>query len=92
MTRLNLENDVTSAFESYKNSLQVMELQKRSVEAAQLNFKRTLELYNLGQVTTTQFREAQLNLIRSRYNLSTAKYSAMLKEIELLRLSGQLIK
>jgi outer membrane protein len=90
--RLDLEKDITSAFESYKKSLLVMDLEKKYVEAAELNFKRTQELYNLGQVTTTQFREAQLNLIRARNNLSSAKYNAKLNEIEILRLSGQLVK
>jgi outer membrane protein len=90
-TRLNLEKEVTSAYESYQNSLLVLDLEKKYLEAAELNFKRTRELYNLGQVTTTQFREAQLNLIRSRSNLATAKYEAKIKEIELLRLTGQLI-
>jgi len=90
--RLNLEKDVVSAYESYKNSLLVLELEKGYVEAAELNFKRTRELYELGQITTTQFREAQLNLIQARSNLSTAKYDARLKEIEMLRLTGQLIK
>jgi outer membrane protein len=91
-TRLNLEKEVISAYESYQNSLLVLDLEKKYLEAADLNFKRTRELYNLGQVTTTQFREAQLNLIRSRSNVSTAKYEAKIKEIELLRLTGQLVK
>jgi outer membrane protein len=91
-TRLNLEKEVISAYESYQNSLLVLDLEKKYLEAADLNFKRTRELYNLGQVTTTQFREAQLNLIRSRSSVSTAKYEAKIKEIELLRLTGQLIQ
>lgn len=90
--RLELEKEVISAYESYKNSLLVLDLEKRYVEAAELNFQRARELYNLGQVTTTQFREAQLNLARARGNLSAARYGAKLKEIELLRLTGQLIK
>jgi outer membrane protein len=90
-TRLNLEKDVVSGYESYRNSLLVLDLEKKYMEAAELNFKRTRELYNLGQVTTTQFREAQLNLIRSRSSVATAKYEAKLNEIELLRLTGRLI-
>ena len=89
---MNLEKEVTSAYESYRNSLLVMDLEQKYLEAAELNFKRTRELYNLGQVTTTQFREAQLNLIRSRSNVATARYEARLKEIELLRLTGQLLR
>jgi outer membrane protein len=90
-TRLNLEKEVISAYESYRNSLLVLDLETKYVEAAELNFKRTRELYGLGQVTTTQFREAQLNLIRSRSSEATAKYEARIKEIELRRLTGQLL-
>jgi outer membrane protein len=89
--RLLLKKDVTSAYESYRTSLLVLDLEKKYLEASQLNFKRARELYSLGQVTTTQFREAQLNLIRSRSNVATARYEAKVKEIELLRLSGRLI-
>jgi len=90
-TRLNLEKEIISVYESYRNSLLVLDLEKKYLEAAELNFKRTSELYNLGQVTTTQFREAQLNLIRARSNVATAKYEAKIIEIQMLRLTGRLI-
>lgn len=89
--QLELERSIISALESYKNSLQVLDLEKKVVEAAELNFKRTKELYNLGQVTTTQFREAQINLIRSRSDKTSAKFDAKLREIELKQLTGQLM-
>jgi outer membrane protein len=89
--RLELEKDVTGEYESFRNSLLILELQKKYVEAAELNFRRTQELYQLGQVTTTQFREAQINLIQSRYNLAAAKFDAKINEIGLLKLSGRLL-
>ncbi len=89
--RLDLEKEVTSAFEAYRNSLVVLDLESSSLEAAKLNFKRTQELYHLGQVTTTQFREAQLNLIRAKSSMSWAKYEAKLNEIILMKLSGRLL-
>ena len=69
----------------------VLDLESSSLEAAKLNFKRTQELYHLGQVTTTQFREAQLNLIRAKSSMSWAKYEAKLNEIILMKLSGRLL-
>ncbi|MBN1999757.1 TolC family protein, partial [candidate division KSB1 bacterium] len=90
--RLYLEKDVKDAFESYNNSRFVLELEKKNLAAAELNFKRTQELYSLGQVTNTQFREAQLNLIRAKNNIFTAKFQAKLDELELLRLTGELVK
>jgi len=90
--RLQLERDVANGYEAYRNARLVLSLEEQNLKSAQLNFKRTQELFNLGQVTTTQFREAQLNLIRAKNNISSAKFSAKLDEIELLRLSGTLIK
>lgn len=89
--QLYLETDIINAFEDYQNSRYILQLEERNLKAAELNFSRTEELFNLGQVTNTQFREAQLNLIRAKNNISSAKYSAKLNEIELLRLSGRLI-
>lgn len=89
--RLELDMALASAYESYHNSRVVLDLERRNLESAHLNFQRTEELYSLGQVTSTQFREAQLNLIRAETNVSTARYDAKLKEIELLRITGRLV-
>ncbi|MGD8778308.1 MAG: TolC family protein [Ignavibacteria bacterium] len=88
---LTLRKDVSNAYEAYLNSLNILEIRVRNLESAQLNFERSKELYNLGQVTSTTFREAQLNLIEAKDEIANAKYSAKLYEINLLRLSGQLL-
>jgi outer membrane protein len=89
--RLDLERDLANAYESYRNSLTVLDLEERNLESAKVNFRRTRELYGLGRVTSTQFREAQLNLIRAETNVSNATYTAKLDEIELLRITGKLL-
>lgn len=89
--RLDLERNLANAYESYRNSLTVLDLERKNLEAARVNFRRTRELYGLGRVTSTQFREAQLNLIRAETNVSRATYGAKLNEIELLRITGKLL-
>lgn len=89
---LNLQSDVENNYQAYQNSLYVLKVQQKNLEPAQLNFTRTKELYNLGQVTTTQFREAQLNLIQAKNNILSAKYDAKINEIQLLRFSGKLLE
>lgn len=86
-----LEKDVVNSFETYKNSRKILKLNEENLKAAQLNFKRTEELYYLGQVTNIQFREAQLNLIRAKNSINEAKYTAKLDELTMLQISGQLI-
>ncbi len=90
-TGLNLEVQLMNGYEAYRNSLFVLEAEQQNVDVADLNFRRTQELFSLGQVNTTQFREAQLNLVRARSRLLSAKYTAKLNEIVLLQLSGLLL-
>lgn len=89
--RLELDEALASAYESYRNSRTVLDIETRNLDAARVNFTQTRRLYELGQVTSTQFREAQLNLIRAETNVSTARYDARLEEIDLDRLAGRLV-
>ncbi len=90
--RRELERNLSNAYQSYLNSRTVLDLERSNLEAARVNFRRTRELYDLGQATSTRFREAQLNLIQAETNLSTARYNAKLDEIELMRITGSLVR
>lgn len=89
--KLILEQDVQNTYANYKNSRYVLEVQQDNLESTQLNFDRTRELYDLGQVTSTEFREAQLNLIRAKTTITNAKFDAKLLEFQLMRLVGELV-
>ena len=58
---------------------------------SQQNFTRSEELFKNGQITGTEFREAQLNLLNAEVQLYLSQVSAKLAEYELMRLSGSLI-
>jgi outer membrane protein TolC len=68
-----------------------MNKEERNKETNKLNFQRTEELFNLGQLNGTQFREAQLNLVTSQANYSNARYLAKIAEIQLIRIAGLLL-
>ena len=86
--KLNLENELSNAYSSWQNKSAIYQMNQKNLSSAELNFERTKELYELGRLTSTQFREAQLNLIRAKFNLSQTRYQAKLAEITLVRLSG----
>ena len=90
-SRLNLEKELASSFTTYINSKKTLSMEKMNLEANQFNFDRTKELYELGQLTSVQFREAQLNLMRVKNNISSGKYSVKLNEINLMKLAGILL-
>ena len=89
--RFQVERDVLNSWNTYQSRLAVLNAQKTSVTTAQRNFDRTKQQHQLGQVTSTQFREAQLNLVRTQNSLNAARYQAKLSELECLRIAGMLI-
>ncbi|MDA7501778.1 TolC family protein [Chitinophagales bacterium] len=68
---------------SYQNSLLSMELEQKSIEASTLNFQRVKELYNNGQQSAIEFRQAQLNLFNGQAQYYNALIAAKLYEVEL---------
>lgn len=91
-TKKQVERDLLNAFEIYQNSLYTLKMERRNLENAQVNFERSQEAYQMGQINATQFREAQLNLIRSKNRLNNARYDAKTAEVDLLQLSGRLLE
>ena len=86
-----IETTLKNAFEAYNNALFVLEAQKQNVLTNQNNFDRTQERYKLGQVSSIEFRQAQINLLSTQTAFNNAKYDAKLIELELLQLSGELL-
>ena len=85
-----LEKSLSSALAYYEKSQQLLELKANTLASAQLNFDQTSEYFRLGQVSSTQFRDAQLNLSRAKSSQVQARYSAYLAEMSLWQLTGQL--
>ncbi len=86
-----LENTLRNTWEEYHTKLYILNAQKQNVITTQNNFDRTQERYKLGQITSIEFRQAQINLLNTQTALNNAKYDAKLIELQLLQLSGQLL-
>ncbi|QTN38238.1 TolC family protein [Cryomorphaceae bacterium] len=91
-TATGVERDVKNAWGNYQNDLTVLEIERINVATNILNFERSQEQFSRGQITSTQFREAQRNLALARINLNNARYTLKLSELELVRLSGRLLQ
>ena len=89
-TKSAVEKEMKNAFAIFNNAIFTVKIAEKSLETAEINFNRSSELFNLGQITTTQFREAQLNLIRAEIRMINEKFTAKFAEVELYRLSGHL--
>lgn len=86
-----VQRDISNAKGDYKNAVTIYELQTQNVLTNEDNFKRSQERLKLGQITSVEFRQAQLNLLNAQVTKNAAKYTAKLAELQVLQLSGQLL-
>jgi outer membrane protein len=89
--KVTIQNSLKNTWENYRNQLFILKAQEKNVQTTQNNFDRTQEKYKLGQVTSLEFRQAQINLINSKTAGNNAKFDAKLIELQLLRLSGDIL-
>ncbi|MCI2228577.1 TolC family protein [Polaribacter sp. MSW13] len=89
--KVTIENNLKNTWENYQNQLFILKAQEKNVLTTQNNFDRSTERYKLGQITSIEFRQAQINLINSKTALNNAKFDAKLIELQLLQLSGDIL-
>lgn len=88
---LEVDRDIANALAIYDNRLNVFLIQEQNVLTNQNNFERSKEQFQLGRITSIEFRQAQINLLNAQTNKNLAKYDAKLAELQLLQLTGQLL-
>ena len=86
-----VRRDIANAKGNYQNLLQVYNLQEQNVITATDNYERSNERYKLGQITSVELRQAQINLLNAETSKNQAKYAAKLAELQYLQLVGQLL-
>lgn len=86
-----LKRDIDNAWGNYQNALYILDVEQNSLNVNMQNLDRTTDLYNRGQLTSVDFRQAQLNLMNSEVGYSTARYQAKLIELQLMYLSGDIM-
>jgi outer membrane protein TolC len=88
---LQVNRDVANARGNYENALAIYRMQEQNVQTNLNTFNRTEERFKLGQVTSIEFRQAQVNLLNAETVENLAKYDAKLAEYQLLQLAGQIL-
>jgi outer membrane protein len=89
--KVTIKNTLKNTWENYNNQLFILKAQEQNVLTTQNNFDRTQERFKLGQVTSIEFRQAQINLINAKTAYNNAKFDAKLIELQLLQLSGDIL-
>jgi outer membrane protein TolC len=88
---LEVHRDIQNALAIYENRLNIYGIQEQNVTTNLNNFQRSTEQFQLGRITSIEFRLAQVNLLNALTNKNLAKYDAKLAELQLLQLTGQLL-
>ncbi|MFS4483839.1 TolC family protein [Hyunsoonleella sp. 2307UL5-6] len=89
--QIDIERSFNNAWDDYQNKLHIYKVQEDNISTSQNNFDRTNEKFKLGQTTSIEFRQAQLNLLNAELGKNQAIYQAKIAELEVLRLSGELL-
>jgi len=89
-TELQVKLDVLNAYETYTTTLIILNTQRDNVNTAQRNFERSEEAFRLAQLTSIEFRQAQLNLLNAKIQLTQSQTDAKNAELQLLAVAGEL--
>ena len=89
---IDIERNFNNAWDDYQNKLAIFQVQENNILTSKNNFSRTQENYKLGQATSIEFRQAQLNFINSELNRNQAKYAAKIAELSDVANKWRIIK
>ena len=89
--KVTIKNILRNTWENFNNQLFILRAEGQNVITSENNFSRTEERFKLGQISSVEFRQAQINLLNAKTALNNAKFDAKLIELQLLQLSGYIL-
>tara|TARA_B100000989_G_scaffold52967_1_gene35423 strand:- start:468 stop:1787 length:1320 start_codon:yes stop_codon:yes gene_type:complete len=85
------QKELNNSYDTLKNNLFILQVQEQSLVTSNDNFLRNLEKYEIGIVSSIEFRNAQVNLLNAKLSRNSARYEAKISELYFLKLSGRII-
>ena len=86
-----INNELENTFNEYINNINLIEIEIRNKYAAEKFFERSQEQYYQGQLSNNDFRLAQVTLGQSKNRLNRINYLTKITELNLYRISAQII-
>jgi outer membrane protein TolC len=77
-------------YKTFQKQVEVVELETQNTITAEQNLQLQKERYQTGAATSLDFRDAQVNVIRARAALITARYQARIAYLDIQRLIGEI--
>ncbi|MBK9733786.1 MAG: TolC family protein [Saprospiraceae bacterium] len=91
-TALSLKTDLFTIFNNYLTARELTKIEEGNIRIAEQNLDITTEKMRLGTIEALELRQAQLNLVDVEFRKITSAFEARMAHLELMRLSGQLLK
>jgi outer membrane protein len=90
-TKNQLIASIERSYTAYENTLNLIALETENYTIAKQNIDIAFDRFKIGIATSYELREVQRNAVAAETRLIEAKYAAKAAEIELIRLSGNLL-
>jgi len=87
-----LNVNLLKQYNQFRSNLEVVRLQLSNVIVARENVNIAFEKYKLGSINDIELREIQQKLIDAEYQLISSQFDCKKAEVELMRLSGEILR
>ena len=90
--QVDLVNTLNIAYQNYLNALEILRGEAENARVARLSIEIAMERYRLSRSTVLELAQIQQGYENAIFRSVAAKYEAKLAEIDLMRISGMLIR
>ena len=90
--QVDLVNTLNIAYQNYQNALEILRGEAENARVARLSIEIAMERYRLSRSTVLELAQIQQGYENAIFRSVAAKYEAKLAEIDLMRISGMLIR
>lgn len=87
-----LDNQLSAAYHQYETQKRLLDLEQQNIETAQENLDISAEKFKLGASTILEINDAQTRFNTIMNRLVAAEYNLRISKLNLLTLSGELVK
>jgi outer membrane protein TolC len=87
-----IENQLTTSYFQYETDKKLLELEKENKEIAAENLSISLEKFKLGSSTILEINDAQTRYNTVLNRLVSAQFNVKISQLDLITISGQLMK
>lgn len=87
-----LQSALRSVYLRYTKNAELLGIESENIETARLAASIAMDKYRIGTATLLEVKNAQQNLLNAENNYITVQFEMKVAELDLLQLSGNLIK